>query len=866
VAVFLDSWQAITLSTTSAWETVDLSVSPYSLPANAVGIMALIRNTNVSQFNAGWRMYGSTDDRKHGVTNGAQVAFNIGINVDRKVDLYVGYANMTFLLMGYYTDDETVFFTNGYDKSPSPANGWRDINCSGEVPAGATAAFVDFSQPGSAQSGVRQKGSTDTYRVFVVGKCAAIVGLDIDRHYEANTSSTTNGKMWLVGYMKTGTFKTNELDKTPTGALGTYWPVNLLSDLPASGTTGVIIHWCPTTSAGYGHCARKMGSSNDSYYVANLHGWWPIAISALGVIEAKLASANLKLQIVGYFQAPASPTKNQVRTATSDTYAGAWVPSVGSDLYAVIDEEYPFSDSDYMSTVADTGATFGFSAFTLPAGATVNSVSARIRAKSTLGALDDWIDVFLNMGTSDSEGAQLTSAWAYYTLVWSLDPNTGLPWTRAGVNALTAMDISATFGTPAGNEIFVSGVDLIVNYSEAGSGPITEEGSVVIHSVVSGYNDGYEAREVVIQAQVQAWDNWEVRGVTVQAVVRGELNEEGRVLIKAEVGREYIRHLLDTGSVTARAILRAVTATPTPPRVKGRKPSPGETVVLRNQPVAFYIAGQGVDQVDINTVKVTINGVEYTKASPNFIYSGFGDLYYVEVWHLDWGYVQTANVRIDARSVLNQVMAPVTYSFQTVWEDPYTRSGWPRLELYYPGAYDLPALTIQENYVRQGIERYTAELELWYGRYQKLPYVEDVELRILPGATNAVGKEVADNGWLGVRVGPTGGYAPLTPAAVVHLGPMYTHTHKSLFFKLLVPGGALTKRYFVLELSFKPKLFRPWGRFLYGKGFYNSSEVLENFHPSKAYYRVFVFDDAMWRDFEESADPGRGGRGEDKQW
>ena len=90
--------------------------------------------------------------------------------------------------------------------------------------------------------------------------------------------------------------------------------------------------------------------------------------------------------------------------------------------------------------------------------------------------------------------------------------------------------------------------------------------------------------------------------------------------------------------------------------------------------------------------------------------------------------------------------------------------------------------------------------------------MEDVELRILPGATNAVGKEVADNGWLGVRVGPTGGYAPLTPAAVVHLGPMYTHTHKSLFFKLLVPRGSVDETVLRARAELQAQAFQAVGK------------------------------------------------------
>ena len=139
--------------------------------------------------------------------NQAQIPFYCGVDVDRKIDLKRFDATVTFWLMGYFTDDEAVFFTNGTDKSPTPANGWRDQDCSAIIPAGGLAAIVEVSHPTGTRAGFRQFGSTDTYQNFTTGKGSFIAALDANRHYESYTSSTTNGKHYVVGYFTAGTFK-----------------------------------------------------------------------------------------------------------------------------------------------------------------------------------------------------------------------------------------------------------------------------------------------------------------------------------------------------------------------------------------------------------------------------------------------------------------------------------------------------------------------------------------------------------------------------------------------------------------------------------------------------------------------------------
>jgi hypothetical protein len=175
-------------------------------------------------------------------------------------------------------------------------------------------------------------------------------------------------------------------------------------------------------------------------------------------------------------------------------------------------------------------------------------------------------------------------------------------------------------------------------------------------------------------------------------------------------------------------------------------------------------------------------------------------------------------------------------------------------------------LTVQEDWVRQGTPRETIGLEMWFGRYLKLPAVEDIEIRVKAGDTNALGKEVLENGYFSIKVGDEN-YVQMFEDTVVHLGAMYANTHKDIRFKLSVPEDAETKRYALLEFEITPKMMRTWGRFPWGVGIYWSDVGLFNFHPNKVFYRAFVFDNAMWQGLEDAgivSSPFY--RGEDKQW
>jgi len=424
-----------------------------------------------------------------------------------------------------------------------------------------------------------------------------------------------------------------------------------------------------------------------------------------------------------------------------------------------------------------------------------------------------------------------------------------------------------------------------------------QEESLTIVSEVSGVDYFYEELLVTITAAITETDitgvAFEQPTVTIVAEIIGEDGlvpsaEQPIVYVMSEAYVEDLWHQISERLVTfvsdaltddrqnylhesqfiAVAIIKSNLMDALAPKVKGLNPRPGETAVSINQKVGFYIVAGGLsgDGVDISTVKVKINGVEYDTGDPEFSYSGSPSQYYIEVGHPDWNYEQALSVEINASSLCGIAMVPITYGFTSEWQDSLTRTDVGNIELYKAEDYSFDILTVEEDWVRQGVVRYTAELEVWWGRYQKLPYIENLEMMISAGDTNAQGKEILENGWLSVKVGD-GDFVTMYANTKIDLGPMFTHSKRSLFFKLLVPEIAVTTKYFVLELRFEPEMFFPYGRFQYAKGVYSSAGNMIALMPNVHIYRAYVFDAEMWDQLVAlGIVTSPFWRGEDHQW
>jgi parallel beta-helix repeat protein len=334
-------------------------------------------------------------------------------------------------------------------------------------------------------------------------------------------------------------------------------------------------------------------------------------------------------------------------------------------------------------------------------------------------------------------------------------------------------------------------------------------------------------------------------------IVQCEINEtdlqdyydDPSFVIQSIINGIDLQNYYDEKDLILHIITKSLVLENSAPVVKGRNPRPQETCVLRNQKVCFCVCARGVigtDGVDITTLKVRIGGVEYTYNSQELVYSGDPSGYYVEVDHPDWDFEQVINVEIEAKSLNGFSMDMVAYSFSTEWDENKTRLYVPSIELYEAsGNNDLEILTIEEAWVRKDVERFTAELEPWWGKYRKLPYIENLEMRVVAGETNSLGKEILENGYLSIKV-EGGDFVKMYQDTVLNFGPMFSHSKKSLFLKLLVPEAAQTERYFILEFEFEPQLVFLYGQYELGKGIYSNAGNTIELAPKRHIYRAYV--------------------------
>jgi hypothetical protein len=284
----------ITPSVAGSWQNVD--VSAY-VPVGTTGVALHIVNTHSTNgWAIGFRKNGSTDNRTNAICYNSHFWTAIGVDTNRILQLYVG--DTTYIdvyLVGYWTTD-AVFFTNAIDKTPSTANAWVDINISAETGTDTVlGAIFELTGLESFDLGLRNNGSTDNYTGSVATHCGAIIGVDSAKICEGYTADTTNGKLFLVGYIKSNAiFYVNSLDYTITTA-NTWYD---LPALPAGAKGGFFM----AIGAGITNTGlRKNGSTeNITRWIYNGLGWGIIECDTNGIVEGFASGTPRSLYLVGY--------------------------------------------------------------------------------------------------------------------------------------------------------------------------------------------------------------------------------------------------------------------------------------------------------------------------------------------------------------------------------------------------------------------------------------------------------------------------------------------------------------------------------------------------------------------------------------
>lgn len=122
--------------------------------------------------------------------------------------------------------------------------------------------------------------------------------------------------------------------------------------------------------------------------------------------------------------------------ATSPGTYADFTPSSGSDHGAMVDEATPDGDTTYNAgTAAAQKDTYQYPALSI-SGATIHGVKTAAYARKTdAGART--VGPFIRSGGSDYQGTEvsLPTSYTFLTEIFQADPDTGVAWTEAGVDA-----------------------------------------------------------------------------------------------------------------------------------------------------------------------------------------------------------------------------------------------------------------------------------------------------------------------------------------------------------------------------------------------------------------------------------------------
>ena len=155
----------------------------------------------------------------------------------------------------------------------------------------------------------------------------------------------------------------------------------------------------------------------------------------------------------------------QTRNPTSDTsVTGTWSGSASS-RYTLVDD-YPDQGTDTLTLTGFSGGriVFGFSAFTVPSGSLIQSVSLDYYDQMTVSAKNR-VAGSLRLSSTNYDGTLhgLLTVPSPRTDTWTVSPATGNPWTVSEVNAIGGFGLVSTYANP---DASVHSIRIRVEYTE----------------------------------------------------------------------------------------------------------------------------------------------------------------------------------------------------------------------------------------------------------------------------------------------------------------------------------------------------------------------------------------------------------------
>ena len=281
---------SVTLSSTGAYEEVDVDDYIASLPAGVTGVALRVINTHTAPVGYRYRKNGSTDDLSDAVTARAQVQAFVGLDASNIFEFYRVSTTISIYIVGYFID--VTFLTNLTDVSTATTGSWVDLD-SGQSSAIGLILLAHPTSTTSYDYGLRKNGSTDDRHNYANRKQGDwIIGADAgvsEQYIENNTFD-----MYLIGYITANfTFNTNASDIS-LDSTGSY------ADLTAGAATAKANIVEVASSSYYDFALRRNGASDDIYYRVNRHTCIIVGADTSGVSEGKIANTGADFFLIGW--------------------------------------------------------------------------------------------------------------------------------------------------------------------------------------------------------------------------------------------------------------------------------------------------------------------------------------------------------------------------------------------------------------------------------------------------------------------------------------------------------------------------------------------------------------------------------------
>jgi len=201
-----------------------------------------------------------------------------------------------------------------------------------------------------------------------------------------------------------------------------------------------------------------------AWTVAEVNG---SALQGMGVYSGSGNESVTQVYLTIVYQPlPSPPVTTQDRLPTSNvSVRGAWstVGCSNNAAYQCVDDPIgtPNNGTDYLrvNNNSNKEAIFGFSPFTVPAGASIQFVRVTYVAVANGGFADIKTVLRVNGAFYVQPTAQaLTATWALYSFDWPNNPATGAAWTVAEANgtALQGMGVYSGTGDERVTQVYVT--------------------------------------------------------------------------------------------------------------------------------------------------------------------------------------------------------------------------------------------------------------------------------------------------------------------------------------------------------------------------------------------------------------------------